>query len=117
MRPPGWPARVADPDSAEFPESAIRWLWDVGSVERSPNSVWARHPRALAFRVSCDLEARVEGARVAYARARTALTEAGLDPEEALRALEAEAADLQRLQREATMVAEALDGRRWHDRL
>lgn len=86
-------------------------------MERSPNSVWARHPRALAFRVSCDLEARVEGARVAYARARTALTEAGLDPEEALRALEAEAADLQRLQREATMVAEALDGRRWHDRL
>ena len=117
MRPPGWPARVADPDSAEFPESAIRWLWDVGSVERSPNSVWARHPRALAFRVSCDLEARVEGARVAYARARTALTEAGMDPEEALRVLEAEAADLQRLQREATMVAEALDGRRWHDRL
>lgn len=86
-------------------------------MERSPNSVWARHPRALAFRVSCDLEARVEGARIAYARARTALTEAGLDPEEALRALEAEAADLQRLQREATMVAEALDGRRWHARL
>lgn len=86
-------------------------------MERSPNSVWARHPRALAFRVSCDLEARVEGARVAYARARTALTEAGMDPEEALRVLEAEAADLQRLQREATMVAEALDGRRWHDRL
>ena len=86
-------------------------------MERSPNSVWARHPRALAFRVSCDLEARVEGARIAYARARTALTETGLDPEEALRALEAEAADLQRLQREATMVAEALDGRRWHARL
>ena len=60
MRPPGWPARVADPDSADFPESAIRWLWDVGSIDRSPGSVWARHPRALAFRVSCDLEARVE---------------------------------------------------------
>ena len=117
MRPPGWPARVADPDSPDFPESAIRWLWDVGSIERSPASVWARHPRALAFRVSCDLEARVEGARVAYARARAVLNESGLDPEEALRALEAEAADLQRLQREASMVAEALNGRRWHARL
>lgn len=117
MRPPGWPARVADPDSPDFPESASRWLWDVGSVERTPASVWARHPRALAFRVGCDLEARLEGARKAYARVRTALTDAGLDPEEALRALEAEAADLQRLQREVAMIAEALDGRRWRARL
>lgn len=117
MRPPGWPARVADPDSAEFAESATRWLWDIGSIERSPASVWARHPRALAFRVSCDLDARVEGARLAYARARTALTDSGLDPELALRALEAEAADLQRLQREVSMVSEALQGRRWHARL
>ena len=117
MRPPGWPTRVADPDTPGFPESAVRWLWDIGSIERSPASVWARHPRALAFRVSCDLEARVEGARLAYARARTALAESGLDPEEALRALEAEAADLQRLQREVSMVSEALQGRRWHARL
>ena len=109
--------RVADPDSAEFPESASRWLWDVGSIERSPTSVWARHPRALAFRVACDLEARVEGARSAYARARTVMTETGLDPGEALEALEAEGADLQRLQREVAMVSEALGGRRWHARL
>ena len=117
MRPPGWPARVADPESPEFPESATRWLWDIGSITRSPASVWARHPRALAFRVSCDIEARVEGARLAYARARTSLNEPGLDPEEALRALEAEAADLLRLQREVSMVSEALGGRRWHARL
>lgn len=117
MRPPGWPARVADPDAADFPDSAMRWLWDVGSIERSPTSVWARHPRALAFRVACDLEARVEGARLAYARARTALSEAGLDPQEALTALEAEAAALHRLLREVSMVAEALEGRRWQARL
>lgn len=109
--------RVADPASAEFSESASRWLWDVGSIERSATSVWARHPRALAFRVSCDLEARVEGARMAYARARAVLTGAGLDPGEALQALEAEAAELQRLQREVAMVADALDGRRWQARL
>ena len=117
MRPPGWPVRVADPASAEFPESASRWLWDVGSIERSPTSIWSRHPRALAFRVACDLQARVEGARLAYARARTVMAEAGLDPGEVLQALEAEAADLQRLQREVAMVSEALDGRRWHARL
>jgi hypothetical protein len=117
MRPPGWPDRVADPEDADFPESASRWLWDIASLERSADSVWARHPRALAFRVACDLDARVEGARLAYARVRTALADAGVDPEEVLRALEAEAADLQRLQREVTMVAEALGGRRWHARL
>lgn len=117
MRPPGWPARVVDPNSSDFPESATRWLWDVGSIERAPDSVWARHPRALAFRVACDLEARVEGARMAYARARQTLADAGLDLEEALRALESEAALLQRLQREVAMVAEALGGRRWRARL
>ena len=117
MRPPGWPAPVADPDDAEFPETATRWLWDVASIPRSTASVWARHPRALAFRVSCDLDARVEGARLAYARARATLTAVGLDPEEALAALVGEAAELQRLQREVAMVADALGGRRWQARL
>lgn len=117
MRPPGWPARVADPADADFEESAIRWLWDVASIERSPDSVWGRHPQALAFRVGWDLEARMEGARHAYARARSALGAAGIDPEEALGALEAEAADLQRLQREVTLVAKALHGERWSARL
>lgn len=54
---------------------------------------------------------------MAYARARAVLTGAGLDPGEALQALEAEAAELQRLQREVAMVADALDGRRWQARL
>ena len=117
MRPPGWPARVADPDDASFEESAVRWLWDIASIERSPGSVWARHPQALAFRVSCDLDARVEGARLAYARARSALGAAGVDTEAVLIALEAEAADLQRLQRETAMVGEALQGRRGQARL
>jgi hypothetical protein len=79
--------------------------------------VWAVHPRALAFRVSCDLDARIEGARLAYARARTALAGTGIDPDRVLQALESEAADLQRLQREVEMVAEALAGRRWQARL
>ena len=117
MRPPGWPAEVADPEDTAFPDTAVRWMWEISSLERSPSSVWARHPRALAFRVACDLDARIEGARRAYARARVALVGVGVDPEEALRALEAEAAGLQRLQREVALVGQALEGHRWQARL
>jgi hypothetical protein len=117
MRPPGWPARVVDPDDADLTGSATRWLWDVGSVERSPVSVWGRHPRALAFRVRCDLEARIEGARLAYSQARAALAGTDVALEDVLAALEAEAAHLQRLRREVIMVEEALAGRRWQARL
>lgn len=109
--------QVAAPDDAEFAESATRWLWDVSSIGRSATSVWGRHPQALAFRVACDLEGRIHGARLAYARARTSLAEAGADTEEVLRQIEAEAAELQRLQREVAMIAEALAGRRWQARL
>lgn len=109
--------QVAAPDDAEFAESATRWLWDVSSVDRSAASVWGRHPQALAFRVACDIEARIHGARLAYARARTALAESGVDAEEVLRQIEAEGAELQRLQREVAMVGEALAGRRWQARL
>ncbi len=108
---------MSDPEQSDFPESASRWLWDIANIPRTTTSLWARHPRALAFRVSCDLDARVEWARLAYARARTALAGTGVDPDEALQALEAEAAELQRLQREVEMVAEALAGRRWRARL
>lgn len=108
---------MVDPEQGDFVDSATRWLWDVGSIARTTASVWARHPRALAFRVACDLEARVEGARLAYGRARRELADSGVDAEEVLTALEAEAAELVRLQREVEMVAEALAGRRWQARL
>jgi hypothetical protein len=98
-------------------DSAVPWLWEVGSLTRSPNSVWARHPRALAFRVGCDLGARLEGARTAYATARIVLAESDVDIAEVLAELEREAADLQRERREVAMVGEALAGRRWRDRL
>lgn len=117
MKPPGWPTDVCDPDEAEFPTSAERWLWDVGSMTRDPASVWAQQPEALAFRVACDLQARIEGARIAYARARTALGDTGIDMSRILAALEAEAATLQRWQREVAVVMRALSGERWHQRL
>ena len=117
MKPPGWPAEVCDPDDVEFPTSAERWLWDVSSLARDPASVWARQPQALAFRVACDLQARIEGARIAYARARTSLSETSDDIPGILAALEAEAATLQRWQREVAVVLRALSGERWRQRL
>jgi hypothetical protein len=93
------------------------WLWDTGSIARSVSSPWARHPRALAFRVAADIEARLQGARVAYAQARVALADTGVDTEAALAELEREAADLLRAQREVAMVAQALAGHRWQPRL
>lgn len=117
MKPPGWPAGVCDPDEADFVESAQRWLWDVGSIPRDPESVWTRNPTALAFRVVIDLQARVEGARNAYSRARTALGSEGVDVDQVLSWIEGEAAELQRWHREALLVAEALDGQRWGPRL
>ncbi len=117
MRPPGWPAAVPDPDDPEFEDAAIGWLWDVSSLERSTVSVWGQHPRALAFRVSCDIDARLEGLRTAYAQARVALTGAEVALEIALAELEREAADLLRWQREVSLVEEALNGHRWRGRL
>jgi hypothetical protein len=115
--PPGWPQSVCDPDDDEFPRRAEAWLWDVGSVPRSPDTVWRGHPDGLAFRVRCDINARLDGAREAYSLARRELEGSALDVAEVLAALEVEAAALQRLQREVALVAEALSGRRWHGRL
>ncbi|MDP4690397.1 MAG: hypothetical protein NWS32_06580 [Candidatus Nanopelagicales bacterium] len=117
MRPPGWPERVGDPDGEEFSATAATWLWEVSSLERSPDDVWARYPRSLAFRVACDVDSRLEGARVAYSHARAALHDASVPVDEVLSALEREGAALQRLQREVGLVQEALGGRRWGARL
>ena len=117
MIPPGWPQAVGDPDDADFPRRAEAWLWDVGCVPRSSDSVWRGHPDGLAFRVRCDIDARLNGAREAYSQARRELEGSTLDVADALGALEVEAAVLQRLQREVALVAEALSGRRWRGRL
>ena len=117
MKPPGWPAAVRDPDDAEFVDSAQRWLWDIGSMPRDPGSAWARHPAALAFRVLSDLQGRLDGARTAYSRVRTALGDTGADGDAVLADIEAEAAILQGWYREAQLVADALGGRRWGQRL
>lgn len=117
MRPPGWPECVGDPDDEEFVATATTWLWEVGYLERSPDVVWTRYPEALAFRVTCDVAARLEGTRVSYSHARSALRDGSVPVDEVLSALQREGAALQRLQREVGLVQQALSGRRWGARL
>ncbi len=92
-------------------------MLDLGPAEWRTQSVWREFPQALAHRLRCDLEARREGARVAYATARAALRDMEIDIERVLTALEAEGAALGLRLSEVELVSEALDGRRWKARL
>ncbi|HBW20974.1 MAG TPA: hypothetical protein DEH11_19175, partial [Actinobacteria bacterium] len=46
--PPGWPAGVHPPDSAEFQQTAVAWLLDVVPPDYRLHGVLVRHPLALA---------------------------------------------------------------------
>lgn len=117
MRPAGWPEGVEDPDSSDLAVSAQRWLWEIGSLDRRTSSVWALYPVAHAYRVACDIDARLAGARDAYSRARAEFRSSDIPVDAVLEALEEEGAQLQRLRREVLLVEEALKGRRWGARL
>lgn len=117
MIPVGWPSALPAPDDGEFPERAVRWMLDLGPAEWRPQRVWHDYPQALAHRLRCDLEARREGARTAYATTRAALGSTPADVERVLNAVEAEGAILALRLREVELVQEALSGRRWRDRL
>ena len=119
MRPAGWPAGLPEPDDPEFGQRAISWLLDLGPAEWRQSPVLREQPLALAFRARYDVDARVEGARAAYAAARAELSEAVEAPVVGalLASLEAEGARLVALQREVALVEEALRGRRWRPRL
>ena len=74
--PPGWPAGVHPPDSAEFQQTAVAWLLDVVPPDYRLHGVLVRHPMALATLASHHLAACVAGARDGY---RTARAELGRD--------------------------------------
>ena len=119
MRPAGWPAALTEPDDPEFPQRAMGWLFDLGPAEWRSSAVLREQPLALAFRARHDVDARLEGARAAYAAARVELSEVVEAPVvgSLLAALEAEGARLVALRREVALVEEALRGRRWRPRL
>jgi len=111
MTPVGWPGAVPDPRDPAFEERAVAWMLDQGPGEWRTEQTWTKSPAALAHRLTCDLDARQEGARRAYASARVALARSGVDVEEVLSALEREGAALAARIRELSLVSDEL-GRR-----
>jgi hypothetical protein len=71
--PPGWPAGVHPPGSAEFEQTAVAWMLGVVPPDYLLHGVLRRHPVALASLARHHLAACVEGARSGYRTARSEL--------------------------------------------
>jgi hypothetical protein len=111
--PPGWPAGVHPPGSAEFESTAVAWLLDVAPPDYRLYGVLRRHPVALAAMARHHAKACVEGARQGYRTARTEL--GGAVPPHAvdsvLAAYRQEGARLAATARAVGLVERALRGR------
>jgi hypothetical protein len=119
VAPPGWPSDLPPPGTAAFAERVSGWLLDRCAPEvRSARAV-RRYPVALAHVAVAHLEALVAGQREAYRSARRDLTDT-LPPD----ALAAVLADLEAIGhtavgqlREVRLVADALQGTVWREKL
>ena len=110
--PPGWPAGVHPPGSAEFEASAVAWLLDVVPPDYRLYGVLRRHPIALATMARHHVTACVQGAREGYRRTRTelggALPTAGVDA--VLDAYRTEGRRLMDIARGVDLIGRALRG-------
>ena len=117
--PPGWPADLPGPAHPEFGQRVTGWLLDRCPPEARQAPALRRHPLALAHLAGHCADAAVAGQRAAYTAARRELTEA-LGPDAiaaVLVDLEALGHDAVAAQREVGLVAEALQGRVWREKL
>ncbi len=117
--PPGWPAGVHPPGSAEFEATAIAWLLDVVPPDYRLHGVLRRHPVALAAMARHHTAACVEGARQGYRSARTELGEA-LPPHAVDAVLDAYRTEGRRLAaaaRAAELIERALRGETFTEKL
>jgi hypothetical protein len=117
--PPGWPADLPPPGAPEFAERVSGWLLDRCAPEVRAARTIRAHPVALAHVALRQSEAMVAGQREAYRAARRELAD-----EVAPAAMEAILTDLEAIghalvsgQREVRLVAEALHGAVWRERL
>jgi hypothetical protein len=119
VRPPGWPSDLPPPGTPEFDERVSGWLLDRCSPEVRAARTIRVHPVALAHVAQCHSEALVAGHREAYRAARRELADQ-IPPaamEEILTDLEAVGHALVGALREVRLVAEALQGAVWRERL
>ncbi len=110
---------MPDPEDPEFPARVVGWLLELCPPDYRGHEVLRRHPVILARLAVRHAEASLAAARDSYAGARRDL--AGRVPpaaiDEALAALSREGAHLAARVREAGLVEEALQGRRWRPRM
>jgi hypothetical protein len=117
--PPGWPAGVHPPGSAEFEPTAVAWLLDVVPPDYRLHGVLRRHPVALAVMARHHTAACVEGARQGYRSARSELGEA-LPPHAVDAVLDAYRTEGRRLAataRAADLIERALRGETFTEKL
>ena len=117
--PPGWPDRVPPPDSPDWQVPATSWLLDHCPADYRGYEGWRKHPVALAWITTRHIEAQLEAMRSAYRDVRVDLGE--LVPAEALPEiladLEAEGLRLRASALGASLLYDALQGRRYIPRL
>ena len=107
--PAGWPRDLPPPGTDEFEARVCGWLLDRGPADLRLSPV-RTVPIALARIVTHHVTASLDGMRTAYASARVDLGE-WLPPDQvalAQSAIEAEGARLLQVQREVSLVEQAL---------
>ncbi len=117
--PPGWPALVPPPDAPGWQQAAVAWLLDECPPDYRSYAGWRRHPIALAWLTVRHVEGQVAAMRTAYRDVRRELGPQ-LPPEaltDILSELQKEGLRLVAVQRSATMIYEAMYGKRYVPRL
>ncbi|MDI2132174.1 hypothetical protein [Yinghuangia seranimata] len=119
VAPPGWPRGVRPPGVDGWEETAVRWLYELVPPGYRRHEVLRRHPPLLARMARQHVTAALQAARYGYSTARLDLRDReDVNTIEALlRAYEYEGARAAALEREVTLVEEALIGKRWNPRL
>lgn len=119
VAPPGWPREVRPPDAPDWERSATAWLLDICPPEYRTYPVLRRHAVLLARFASWHVEACQAAVRRGLSEARGALRDVadGDTVESAVQVWLREDARLLAVRRAVVLVEEALQGRRFRERL
>lgn len=119
VAPTGWPRLVRPPDAPDWERTAVDWLFDQCPAHYRDHVPLRKHVVVLARFAVLFVEAQQAAVRRGLSEARGELgqvAELGV-VDAGVSAFQAEEARLLRLHREATLVEEALRGRRFVARM